>query len=416
MPFAGFDDWNDCMRTMTDEEGHDEGRAESICGALQAEAKSDHGNVEELMEALDAGRGLIADVGVDLVSGVDRPAIDSKWVMLKSADTEHDYRVDAPILLGKAEDTDRRLGYAPAMIPREPDKEGDVVATPTVERAAHKFLKNDGGIDTDHDLIDGEGEPVESWVLKESREFTTPDGGREVYPAGTWMLGVEWGKEAWDRIQSGELTGLSIYGMADHVELGKAADEGAADGEPGATPKSDAEESSKQESPMSDSESVEALENRLETVESSVEDVADTVETIKEAVDTDKEPGEGGDGNAIRDLAAELANHEDVSASAEDIMADLKADYLSDKADDEPAGDGMGDNDGEEDDEDEQDGKAAGDGGGGATETEKADATPNYGKGADGSDAAATAKDAQGAGGDGVPSYAAAADAYEEDK
>jgi len=226
VPFAGFDDFDDCLATMQDEEGHDRESAENICGALQAEAKSDHGNVDELRRALANGSGLIADVGVDLVSGVDVPAVDSKWVMTKSEDCDgHDYRADSRLVLAKADDRDddrdERISYAAAMIPREPDKEGDVVATPTVEQAARDFLKSGGGVDTDHSLIDGEGEVVESWVLKQEREFDLPGGATETYGAGTWMVGIEWGADAWDRIQRGELTGLSIYGMADHVPLAR---------------------------------------------------------------------------------------------------------------------------------------------------------------------------------------------------
>lgn len=227
MPFAGFDDFDDCLDTMRTEEGHDEESARRICGALQAESKSEHGNVEQLREALSRGRGLIADVGVDLVSGVDVPAIDSAWVMQKSTDAGHDYRVDSQLVLAKAEDDGgdeaARVAYAAAMIPREPDKEGDVVATPTVEKAAHGFLANDGGVDTDHSLIDGEGEVVESWVLKEDRAFDLPGGEDREYGAGTWMVGIKWGKDAWERIQAGELTGLSIYGMAEQIDLAKAA-------------------------------------------------------------------------------------------------------------------------------------------------------------------------------------------------
>lgn len=223
MPFSGFDDFDDCLAEMVDD-GHDEQSAQNICGALQSEAKSEHGDPSALLDAIKRGSGLVADVGVDLVSGVDVPAVNSKWVMLKSDDDGHDYQVTTPILLDKADgDEAKRIGYAAAMIPREPDKEGDVVPTATVERAAHGFLKDDGGIDTDHSLIDGEGEPVESWVLKEERTFSLPDGGEETYPAGTWMLGVEWGQEAWKRIKEGELTGLSIYGMAEHVPLARSA-------------------------------------------------------------------------------------------------------------------------------------------------------------------------------------------------
>ena len=69
MPFSGFDDWDDCIQTMTEDEGHDQDSAENICGALQAEAKADAGDPEELLAALEDGAGLIADVGVDLAPG-----------------------------------------------------------------------------------------------------------------------------------------------------------------------------------------------------------------------------------------------------------------------------------------------------------------------------------------------------------
>ena len=146
MPFSGFDDWDDCIQTMTEEEGHDMDSAENICGALQSEEKSENGDPDELLSALQSGGGLIADVGVDLVSGVDVPAVDSKWVMMKSGGARrgHDYRVNTPVLLAK-DDSEKRISYAAAMIPREPDKEGDVAPTPTVEKAAHDFLKQDGG-------------------------------------------------------------------------------------------------------------------------------------------------------------------------------------------------------------------------------------------------------------------------------
>lgn len=226
MPFAGFDDFDDCLSTMRSEQDYDEETARRVCGALQAEQKSEHGDVDALREAITRGRGLIADVGVDLVSGVDVPAIDSTWVMRKSTDETHDYRVDSQLVLSKRDDDAEadRVAYAAAMIPREPDKEGDVVATPTVEKAAHDFLTSDGGVDTDHSLIDGEGDVVESWVLKADREFDLPGGETREYGAGTWMVGIKWGKNAWERIEAGELTGLSIYGMAEQVELGKAAD------------------------------------------------------------------------------------------------------------------------------------------------------------------------------------------------
>jgi len=531
MPFAGFDDWDSCIRTMTDEEGHDQDAAERICGALQAEAKADNGDVDELRESLSRARGLIADVGVDLNSAVDRPAINSKWTMFKSVDeggpSGSDTQIDAPLVMKQDDDLDgreeKRIAYAPAMIPREVDKEGDVVGTATVEQAAHDYLKQDGGVDADHDLIDGKGDPVESWILPEAKEWDLPDGGTETYPAGTWMVGIEWDKETWKRIQDGDLEGLSIYGKADHVPLEKSADETAkqfvvpfadesvvqvlyasrdvaakaaermgfegdedelthahefegeqhwmpgpdhdayvdayndfaeaegfgpvggdgemveaaatekADEDPcwegytmvgtdengdprcvpddevpdaegfesavsmdgsgppdGATPKNDGGATIEQNSHMSDSD----IADRVDKVESEVSEVNEAVEAIKDAVDTDKQPGDAS--GVLRDLAAELANRDEIAANTDEIMSELKSSFLSDKEND-GMGDGGDMDDGEDDEEDMESSasKSADDG------------DPNFGKATDGSESAAVAKENSG-GEAGLPSYSAA--------
>ena len=189
---------------------------------LQREASHEYGDPDELLASIAEGAGYIADVGVEILSGVDVPAIDSEIVALKS-DNSWGGRRD---VLLKDDGDEKRISYAAAMIPRETDKEGDVVATPTVEKAAHDYLQHlqngDGdGVDTDHNLIDDKGRVVESWVLDEAKEYDLPDGGTRTHDAGTWMVGIKWEPEPWERVKAGEISGISIYGMAEHVELGK---------------------------------------------------------------------------------------------------------------------------------------------------------------------------------------------------
>jgi hypothetical protein len=422
MPFAGFDDWDDCIQTMTDEEGHDKDSAENICGALQAEHKSESGDAEALFDALERGSGLIADVGVDLVSGVDVPAVDSKWVLTKSGGARkgHDFRANSPILLSKADgDTDgdsKRISYAAAMIPREPDKEGDVAPTPTVEKAAHDFLKSDGGIDTDHSLIDGEGQPVESWVLKQARSFDLPDGGEETYPAGTWMLGIEWGADAWKRIQNGELTGLSIYGMAEHVPLARAVSTCvecggslATAGETGDTPKGESAKSAGMADAQTgdgqggdgsadtgdgdgtgDGPDIEAVAASVDDLSETVADVTETLATVKEAVETEKQ-----DAREAAQILAEEMGFEDAEAVL-DALSD--ADDMDDEVENE-----------NDDEMDEEEDKSA------ETETaEKRADDANLAKGGDGAATAQSGVTDDGAASSGLPSYAAAAEAHEE--
>lgn len=318
---------------MMDEEGHDEESARAICGALEEEAKSDLGNVDELRESLARGRGLIADVGVDLVSAVDVPAIDSKWVMMKSDRAEFDKRADVPIVLSKADaddyasDGEKRISYAPAMIPRALDKEGDVATTPRVEKAAHNFLKQDGGHDTDHSLIDGEGETVESWVEKEPRAWDTPGGEEVEYPAGTWMLGIEWQADAWERIKAGELTGLSIYGMAEHVPLARAASDGerrqslsATKSQEGYTfnTEGDGGSSMGEDTPTIDTEELAA---------SLGESLSDTVgEAVKDAYEEARKESKEGDLSAlIDDFVSRVADLDDVDKDAAELRDAIKA-------------------------------------------------------------------------------------------
>ena len=140
----------------------------------------------------------------------------------KDAETDAadaDWGVTAPLVV-KADDGEReqQKAWAPVLIPNETDKQGDVIPADEIEKAAHQFLAEFRNIDTDHDLLSGRGAPIESWTLKEASTFTLPDGGESrEYPAGTWMLGVEFADQAWQRVKSGDLTGFSIYGEAEEV-------------------------------------------------------------------------------------------------------------------------------------------------------------------------------------------------------
>lgn len=117
--------------------------------------------------------------------------------------------------LALQDDQAQRKAWAPVLIPNETDKQGDVIPAEAIEKAAHEFLTEYRNIDTDHDLLEGKGVPVESWTLKEEATFTLPDGSESrPYPKGTWMMGVEFNDQTWDRVKNGDLTGFSIYGEA----------------------------------------------------------------------------------------------------------------------------------------------------------------------------------------------------------
>lgn len=234
MPFAGFEDWEDCIDTMVNEEGYTEEEAEKICGSLEAEAKLEEGDPEGLLkEIMNNATNIITDLGLDLVSAVKTPAQPSDWIMLKSEDSEYDWNSQTPIVfneeiakqVSEEGDEEKRIAFAPALVPNQTDKEGDVVPSATIYDSAHNFMKRSQGdeIDTEHNLIEGKGDIIESWTLKEEQTFELPNGETKTYPPVTWMLGIEFDQETWKRIKEGELKGLSIMGKSEKIAVNKKA-------------------------------------------------------------------------------------------------------------------------------------------------------------------------------------------------
>ena len=220
MPFAGFDDWDDCMDTMTEEEGYDKETAEQVCGALQAEHEKEQGNPEKLLNAINNGaKNILNELGLKNFSFVDNPAQPSKFVRMKSDD---EIKVENK-LVRKEDKDDWSVVYGAVMIPNEKDKQGDVIPAHTIEEAAHQFLKEKrtDEIDSEHKLITNKGNLVESWILEEDKKYKAVDGEEITYEEGTWMVGVEPKDEIKQKIESGELKGFSIYGQADGVKIDK---------------------------------------------------------------------------------------------------------------------------------------------------------------------------------------------------
>jgi len=123
----------------------------------------------------------------------------------------------------KKPEQDWKTVYGPVMRASDIDKDGDVAPGAEIREAAHEFMKEGkvNSFDSDHDQVTGKGTMVESWITKESRTYELPDGGKEEIEEGAWMVGVQPDKEIKERIQQGDITGWSIFGEAEKLELGK---------------------------------------------------------------------------------------------------------------------------------------------------------------------------------------------------
>lgn len=180
---------------------------------------------ENHAEEVKDARELWLDLDTQVVSAVENPSHDSAFVALKSVESEGVQNTGTKML--KEMDDEKQIAYAPAMVPNQQDKDGDIVPDKIVEHSAHEFLKElrNDEIDADHETpisfdnaSKNRGTVVESWTLDESEEMETVDGEIKTYPKGTWMLAVKFKDETWDRIKSGEITGYSIMGQPTVIE------------------------------------------------------------------------------------------------------------------------------------------------------------------------------------------------------
>ena len=247
-----FEDYEACVFALDGEVEDPETACTLIQDSPDVKTEDDVAEFIAQLESVEDAESMLTNLEVTYVSGVSDPAIDSQWILAKDTEAKGaDWGVNCPIVLPKsmtvtvdgggrapiwskavenptgdedndteADATEEQKAFAPVLIPNETDKQGDVIPSQEIEQAAHTFLEEHRKIDTDHDLFAGQGVPIESWTLKEPQTFTLPDGteSRE-YPKGTWMLGVKFSDEAWERVKDGELTGFSIYGEAQTIDL-----------------------------------------------------------------------------------------------------------------------------------------------------------------------------------------------------
>ena len=174
--------------------------------------------VENNQDKIKEARELWLDLETRIISAVGNPAHNSDFVALKNAESQKQNKVKYS-LTDKSEEL--QIAYAPAMVPDELDKEGDLVPEPVVRNTAHNFIKDKRveEADMEHETpkqsseaINKRGTIVESWILKEDQEYELVDGTTQTYQKGVWMVGIQYNDDVWNKIKSGEINGYSIHG------------------------------------------------------------------------------------------------------------------------------------------------------------------------------------------------------------
>ena len=167
--------------------------------------------VELILDEKDA-------IGVEAISVVESPAIESDFIALKNQE----------IKLAEI-NKEKRLLMGALLIPQKPiyrrngDKEYYVFfSSETVLKASQMFLQNGN---QSNSTLEHDGELkgltlVESWIVEDKEKDKTALYGLDV-PVGTWMGSVKVeNEEIWnDYVKSGKVKGFSIEGyFADKME------------------------------------------------------------------------------------------------------------------------------------------------------------------------------------------------------
>ena len=156
--------------------------------------------------------------GIDAVSVVDFPAIESNFIALKK---------EQEIKLAQV-DPEKRILMGAALIPNKQiyrKIEGDefyvYFSKDTVKRASELFLQNgnQSNATLQHESkIDGMT-VVESWIIEDEQMDKSKKYGFNL-PVGTWMISMKVENDAiWQKVKDGEVKGFSIEGFfADRLE------------------------------------------------------------------------------------------------------------------------------------------------------------------------------------------------------
>lgn len=157
--------------------------------------------------------------GIEAISLVDRPAIESNFITLAK-----EYEMNLAEV-----DLEKKILMGPALIPNKMifRKDGDTkyqvfFSESTVEQASQMYLQNgnQSNATLQHKAkIEGMS-LVESWIITDPEMDKSKSYGFSL-PKGTWMVSMKAdNQEVWAKAKSGEIKGFSIEGyFADKLSL-----------------------------------------------------------------------------------------------------------------------------------------------------------------------------------------------------
>ncbi|MCY8955767.1 XkdF-like putative serine protease domain-containing protein [Bacillus cereus] len=160
----------------------------------------------------------LKNANISYVSLVTKGANGRQFAIMKSESAKQpNISKQVPILKTEEE---KQLVTGVVYEPDVEDSHGDIMTAEEIEKAAYTFMENYQHIDKQHDEIAGKGTVVENWIAKSDMTV-----GEQEVQAGTWLMTVRVDDaDTWEEIKKGEVTGFSMGGFGERVEIAKTDD------------------------------------------------------------------------------------------------------------------------------------------------------------------------------------------------
>ncbi|MFP3415306.1 XkdF-like putative serine protease domain-containing protein [Bacillus sp. SIMBA_074] len=160
----------------------------------------------------------LKNANISYISLVTKGANGRQFAIMKSESAKQP-NISKQIPILKTEE-EKQLITGVVYEPLVADSHDDMMTAEEIEKAAYTFMENYQHIDKQHDEIAGKGTVVENWIAKSDMMV----GDQEV-TAGTWLMTVRVDdEETWEQVKKGDITGFSMGGFAERVEIAKSDD------------------------------------------------------------------------------------------------------------------------------------------------------------------------------------------------
>jgi len=149
----------------------------------------------------------LRDVTITHVSYVKRGANRKTFLMSKSEEKNPDVEFDVRVI--KDDNSVQKLLYGIVYEPDTVDAHGDLMSMAEIEKTAHEFNVRYRNIDSEHNLMAGAGEVVESYIAPCDLNIN-----ESPVKKGSWVLVTKATDEIWQDYINGDITGYSMFGIA----------------------------------------------------------------------------------------------------------------------------------------------------------------------------------------------------------